>query len=160
MEGEWSPVAYQQAVRRAWARTHGVEAHRLRSKPEPFVAAGYVGEVGVMSPEGGTSISTEQDGLSPEILPVPDPNTDPNYAPPVPAAAMEIDIPQDVAEPESKNPFVTTKAEEAVKVLVGSEEKPETQAVRRVSGTQDDLPISDNVDVFDMELRPASSFVE
>jgi hypothetical protein len=33
-EGDWSPEAYQQALRRAWARSHAWDAKHLRTAPE------------------------------------------------------------------------------------------------------------------------------
>jgi len=160
MEGEWSPIAYQQAIRRAWARTHGIEAHKLESKPEPFVAAGYVGEVGLMPAEEGTSFSGEQDGMTPDILPVPEPEMSPNYAPPVPAANGEPEARLNLNDSKSKNPFAETNAEKTVKILLGETVEQTPFNIRRVSAMQNELPIADTEQNIDVNLLPATSFVE
>ncbi len=36
-EGEWTPEAYEESLRRAWARSHAFDANRLRTEPEEFV---------------------------------------------------------------------------------------------------------------------------
>ncbi|QDT17782.1 TolC family protein [Alienimonas californiensis] len=38
-EGMWTPKAYQQAMRRAWERSHALPAHHLQTSPEPFTQA-------------------------------------------------------------------------------------------------------------------------
>ncbi len=35
-EGRWTPVAYQQAMRRAWERSHAMPAEGLQTSPAPF----------------------------------------------------------------------------------------------------------------------------
>lgn len=47
-EGLWSPEAYDDALRRAWSRSHGIEDQSLRTEPEEFVTGApssvYLGE--------------------------------------------------------------------------------------------------------------------
>ncbi|WP_299461790.1 TolC family protein, partial [uncultured Gimesia sp.] len=159
MEGEWSPAAYQQAIRRAWARTHGIDADRLQSKPEPFVADGYIGEVGVMPAQEGASYESGQERVTPDILPVPEPEMSPDYAPPVPATSSEPAARLEY-DPESRNPFAATNSEKAVNAALSNEAEPSSLDIRRVSATQDELPIVDTEQKMDVEFLPATSFVE
>ena len=82
---------------------------------------------------------------------MPEPETDPDYAPPVPAANIDTEASLEIVEPENNNPFATTNTEETVKVLVGAEEAPPLPEVRRILAPQDELPISDSVNNLDLE---------
>lgn len=42
-EGQWTPRAYQEALRRAWARTYAVPGKMMRQKPEPFASPNVIG---------------------------------------------------------------------------------------------------------------------
>jgi len=53
-EGDWSPEAYRQALRSAWARTHAIDAPMMKTEPEDFVGGGF--EIG---PEGTESEPVE-----------------------------------------------------------------------------------------------------
>lgn len=45
-EGGWTPQAYEQALRRAWARSHALDARKfLDSEPPVFETQGFVGEL-------------------------------------------------------------------------------------------------------------------
>jgi len=48
-EGQWTPRAYQEALRRAWARTYGVPGKMMRQKPEPFASPDMIGSSEIMS---------------------------------------------------------------------------------------------------------------
>ncbi len=43
LEGEWVPEAYQQALARAWARSHAIELDSTAASPEPFASSVPVG---------------------------------------------------------------------------------------------------------------------
>jgi hypothetical protein len=49
-EGSWSPSAYAQALRRAWARSHGFRNPLLDAEPEPFAREGDFLPTGVPQP--------------------------------------------------------------------------------------------------------------
>lgn len=178
MEGEWNPIAYQQALRKAWARTHGIDANRLRHKPAAFVADGYIGEVGVMPAPGGAegTYSSEQEGMTPEFEPVPEPGMSPDYAPPAPSV---LPPPQpeariEIQGPGNGNPIAPSRVDQAVKVVLGSENGSSDLYVTPIGGTRDtlpieqeeipsrqkELPIANTEDNLELELQPASSFVQ
>ena len=64
-ESDWTPAAYCDALRHAWARTHAIDASHLTTEPEEFVA---------------------QPGWSAQEF------TDPNNTPPEPAEPYETEI--------------------------------------------------------------------
>ncbi|MCA9094235.1 MAG: TolC family protein [Planctomycetaceae bacterium] len=47
-EGQWTPRAYQEALRRAWARTYAVPGKMMRQKPEPFASPDMIGSSQMM----------------------------------------------------------------------------------------------------------------
>ena len=52
-EGGWSPEAYEEALRKAWARSHAIDNDLLHAEPAPFVHHGRVmGTVEMGSPNG------------------------------------------------------------------------------------------------------------
>ena len=81
-ESEWTPAAYRDALRRAWERSHGLEADGLlEARPPPFAESGSVDQIEAppRSTESGSpapSDSTQFD-LSTESEPVEPPKVIP-----------------------------------------------------------------------------------
>jgi hypothetical protein len=73
-ENEWDPAAYEQALRRAWARSHGIDAEHVYSEPEVFAF-----DVHPESPDDGATATDENPAPQPLPVPVPEPT-------PLPAA--------------------------------------------------------------------------
>ena len=89
-EGEWEPAAYQQALRRAWARTYAFDSEQMHAEPAEFAAEGLLDD-----PDLRGLIPTDE---GPEMLePVPeldlgpagDGAAEPADVPPLPAARPE-----------------------------------------------------------------------
>jgi len=53
-EGMWTPRSYADAIRRAWARSHAIDAHHVHPEPEPIVSDGYQ-ELQLYSPDDSAS---------------------------------------------------------------------------------------------------------
>ncbi|MCA9040141.1 MAG: TolC family protein [Planctomycetaceae bacterium] len=75
-EGNWTPAAYQQAVRRAWARTYAFDNPMLDSEPSEFVYGNSPRMIDVVKPESRTEESAaesgvEVEGSQPTEVPVP-----------------------------------------------------------------------------------------
>lgn len=47
-EGQWTPQAYQEALRRAWARTYAVPGKLMKQKPEPYASPDVIGNTELM----------------------------------------------------------------------------------------------------------------
>lgn len=100
-EGGWDPQAYVLALRRAWARSHALDAdHLLNSEPRPFVTGQE--ELNLLMPQNMTEPLVPLDGgplgqenptMVPEVPlgPSPNPATSPSLEelqePPIPAPA-------------------------------------------------------------------------
>ncbi|MCA9021448.1 MAG: hypothetical protein KDA74_14965, partial [Planctomycetaceae bacterium] len=114
-----------------------------------------------MPAAGAQSYSSSQDGMTPDIMPVPEPETTPEYAPPAPATSGQPEARLQLEEGyQSRNPFAPSEIEQAVKVALESG-PPEPQPRNRlISAEQGELPITDPEKNIDVELLPATSFVE
>jgi outer membrane protein TolC len=80
-EGGWDPQAYQDAMRRAWARSHALDAKRLHTKPEEFVVGGGArsaswlpGSEAILPVDDSTPDGETELAPSPESLPIPESN--------------------------------------------------------------------------------------
>ena len=113
-EGPWSPEAYDQALRRAWHRSHAIENNLLDTEPEPFVVPGPPIPHGIQLPHGG--------GPFPEPVPM----ELPPVVPPAPDAAapdadpFERPAPEPPAPEESPDVVGHTPAMPAIDAAVSS----------------------------------------
>jgi len=82
-EGGWSPKAYEDALKRAWARSHAFDNDLIHAEPEPFVNHGRVmGTVEMGSPNGmvppiagpqtNSGIGSDSSGIVPPAPPAVD----------------------------------------------------------------------------------------
>jgi len=72
-EGEWEPAAYEESLRRAWARSHGIPNNLLHAEPEVFALPGYTPEVNLdadSNPFGEEQLP--QDDVAPLLVPAPE----------------------------------------------------------------------------------------
>ncbi len=77
-ESDWTPEAYKDALRHAWARTHGLNGNHLETEPAEFVAQ-------------PSWLASEQSGLSePTTPPDPAPHQPEEALPPRPAPAANV----------------------------------------------------------------------
>ena len=61
-ESEWTPAAYRDALRRAWERSHGLEAEGLlEPKPSPFAESGSVDQLEMPSGNSGPESAASED---------------------------------------------------------------------------------------------------
>lgn len=85
-EGLWEPGAYQEALRRAYARSFGIDANHVHAEPEVFESHGYE-EIELLIPEDKANSEL---GLPPE----PGPNTDSESPQPIePHKPQEVPVP-------------------------------------------------------------------
>lgn len=84
-EGEWTPLAYREALRRAWARSYGFENHQLHTEPEEFASPQPYWKrdlpSGAVTPASATEPASE---ATPPAAPAPSPLAPPSDAGPVP----------------------------------------------------------------------------
>ncbi len=59
-EGHWTPQAYRESLRRAWARSHAIDSKWQHTEPEEFVLPGFTGDV-EFAPEGPSELSEDED---------------------------------------------------------------------------------------------------
>jgi len=96
-EENWTPAAYHDALRRAWARSHAIDHPRLETEPLEFVSpfGASCGPGDVLSPAELPTQEPWQQAPSPELLPqAPTPEELPQAPTPKP-------LPQAPAAPES-----------------------------------------------------------
>ncbi|MEO1997603.1 MAG: TolC family protein, partial [Planctomycetaceae bacterium] len=116
-ENDWDPAAYEQALRRAWARSHGIDAEHVFSEPEVFAF-----DVHPESSDDGATAADENPTPQPLPVLVPEPTPVPETAPkpapkpadkpiPAPAASQETSAGQS-PDPTEKNLIVPTSAQE------------------------------------------------
>ncbi|HEX6985528.1 MAG TPA: TolC family protein, partial [Planctomycetaceae bacterium] len=90
-EGNWTPQAYRQAVREAWARSHAFRNPLLDAEPDPFARDGEAFPTAVPDPSG--------------LAPVPIPEQAyPTVPPPAPLPADEFVPPAPEAPPVEPEP--------------------------------------------------------
>jgi hypothetical protein len=90
IEGTWTPDAYKQALRQAWARSHAISNPLLDAVPDPFAMEGEIFPTAVPGPEDAPL--TPFDGtLALPVPPAPAPATVP--APAAPPAEPDDDTP-------------------------------------------------------------------
>ncbi len=61
-EGGWSPEAYEQALQKAWARSHAFDAEFMHSEPAPFVNHGRVMGTVEFTGDGALHLSGDANG--------------------------------------------------------------------------------------------------
>jgi len=78
VEGTWTPGAYKQALRQAWARSHAIDNPLLDAVPDPFAMEGELIPTAVPGPEQaplappvGTSTPTAPPAPAPALVPAP-----------------------------------------------------------------------------------------
>ena len=91
-ENDWDPAAYEQALRRAWARSHGIDAPHTYAEPEVFAFDENPEQIN----EADVDLDSDQ---APRAVPVPVPEPTPV---PVPPAAKPVPAP--AAAPPSSTP--------------------------------------------------------
>ncbi|MAT16606.1 MAG: transporter [Planctomyces sp.] len=98
-EGSWDPVAYQQAVRRAWHRTYAFDNPHLDTEPGEFVLQdGCPRYVDLVKPEDRDvdpttkTDSAVEEGQPTEVPATPAPGLEPAPAPPAPAPSGEPQV--------------------------------------------------------------------
>lgn len=107
-EGGWEPEAYDQALERAWERTHAFDNPLLKTEPEEFVLPGFDHHVEMPGhPAADLPIEGILPGDGPELPPAP------GEAAPAPAAgdlppADDSAVPAPMP-PNSADPFPTSK---------------------------------------------------
>ena len=102
-ESDWTPAAYRDAVRDAWARAHAIPANFLRTEP-PEVQVPYA-VPGAGAPLSGalppaTSAATTQ----PTMVPQPAPGQAPPPAPPAMPSPAPVGVPSPAAPPTESGP--------------------------------------------------------
>lgn len=93
-EENWTPAAYYDALRRAWARSHAIDHPRLETEPLEFVSPSSSAPCGpgidVLSPAESPTREPWQQAPSPELLPqAPTPETLPQ-APTAPKSGEAV----------------------------------------------------------------------
>lgn len=108
-ESDWTPAAYRDAVRDAWARAHAIPANFLRTAPEesqvPYAVPGAGAPVGASVPPVPSETNPAGPGPAPVPGPVPlpaGPAAPPTGAPQVPGA------PPAEGAPQSGSPLLPT----------------------------------------------------
>jgi outer membrane protein TolC len=71
VEGSWTPEAYQQALRYAWARSHAIQNPLLDSVPDPFAIDGEVLPTALPAPLMPAGETSSLMGLPPAPAPAP-----------------------------------------------------------------------------------------
>lgn len=93
-EDLWEPGAYEEALRRAWARSFAIPAHHVHAEPEHIVSPGYE-SIELRVPDGYVAPGLPEDRTQP-MAPLPQPvdeNSDPALLPVPPVATEENDLP-------------------------------------------------------------------
>lgn len=85
-ESEWTPDAYIDALRRAWARSHGFDADHLDTKPAVYATDAPVGGVELVQPADAPDLEAGLNGRPGELLP-PEPAPLPPTQSPLPRPA-------------------------------------------------------------------------
>ena len=86
-EGQWTPKAYQQALRKAWDRSHALPADDfLRTDPAPFAVPEEERPCPVFLPTG-PNVAPYVPGPLPPPVPVPEPSVEEDGIEPQPAPA-------------------------------------------------------------------------
>lgn len=70
-EGQWTPQAYQEALRRAWARTYAVPGKLMRQKPEPFASPNILGSTELMMSQPAPAYNSDDNLPAPPAGEVP-----------------------------------------------------------------------------------------
>jgi len=96
MESDWTPDAYREALRRAWARSHGIDSDKMHAEPRHYVAGEQIGEVQLFEHEGDDGEGTDNEAE--KIIPVPAPENDTAEKP----SSIEQTSFQEEAQPASK----------------------------------------------------------
>ncbi|MGH3442146.1 MAG: TolC family protein, partial [Nitriliruptorales bacterium] len=94
-EGAWTPEAYDDALRRAWARSHAIEVEHMESEPPPF--AFPVDQGHIIMP--GVPLEPLAPPAEFDRLPLPDPVP----PPPAPAAEAEVSLFERETEPGNES---------------------------------------------------------
>lgn len=75
-EGQWEPGAYREALRRAWARTYGLNADLVNADPHYFSSPGFVGVLEI-DPHQNANTNSDYDALdNPNLPPAPVPEAE------------------------------------------------------------------------------------
>lgn len=101
-EGHWDPVAYKQALREAWARSHAVPNPKLHTDPDPFARPGDLLPTAVPGPGPLVPVADPLGGVPLDDLP-PLPAKPGDFTPP-PTAPPADPAPDRVAPPEFDAP--------------------------------------------------------
>lgn len=88
-ESEWTPDAYIDALRRAWARSHAFDADHLDTEPGVFSSDAPVGGVELVQPADAADIAAELNGVPGGPLP-PEPAPLPPTQPPLPPVRQPV----------------------------------------------------------------------
>ncbi|QDU43823.1 outer membrane channel protein [Symmachiella dynata] len=154
-EGAWSPEAYEEALRRAWARSYAFESDLMHTEPAPFVNDGRV-----MGPVEFTSEAVNMPGPANGSESMEIPLTDPNgIVPPPPAPPLDGELEgagsSDFREPVPALPpaegsydgdvsidWNADFDEEQAKALFETESDQETAGYEKVNFS--DAPVIDN----------------
>lgn len=88
IEGTWTPDAYKQALRQAWARSHAISNPLLDAVPDPFAMEGEIFPTAVPGPEQAP-LAPFDGTLTLPVPPAPAPAPNPAPAPVAPPAEPE-----------------------------------------------------------------------
>ncbi len=91
-EGTWTPDAYKQALRQAWARSHAINNPLLDAVPDPFAMEGEIIPTAVPGPEQAP-LAPPSGSSTLSVPPAPAPVPTPAPAPAAPPAEYEEPVP-------------------------------------------------------------------
>ena len=103
-EGKWTPRAYQQALRRAWERSHALPADDKRTDPAPFAVPEDERPCPIFAPSPPANDYVPGPLPPPVPVPAPAPERVPALAAPEPAPAP-VPVDDEPADPDAAPPI-------------------------------------------------------